>query len=332
MNTFEYLQPKTLEEASALLAKQNGTGLPFAGGTDALGLMKSNIVQPQKVVNLKKIDGLNVKKYESGEGLTLGALVTVADLAADQSIAEKYQILSEAANEVASPQLRNMGTIGGNLCQRPRCWYFRSAEFPCLRKGGSICYASDGENKYHAIVGGGPCFIVHPSDLAVALLALNAEVTIWNGKQARTLPLNDFYLLPEQDYTVENILQPGEIVTQVHVPDLLAGSKSGYVKMKERDVWDFAIVSVAIVLPPSSDKQSTSSILNERRAAFGGVAPRPWMIPEFNTQLNATRLNADSINQLTSNLFSNATLLKHNGFKVPLARNLTRQLLNRIRA
>lgn len=329
MRNFEYLQPKTIEEASGMLAQQNGTGLPYAGGTDALGLMKDNIIAPEQVVNLKRLPGMTTKKYIPQEGLRLGALVTVADLAADQTIAEAYPVLSEAANEVASPQLRNVGTVGGNICQRPRCWYFRSEEFDCLRKGGDLCYAADGQNKYHCIVGGGPCYIVHPSDLAVALLALNASVKIFNGNDTRVTSLSEFFVLPETDYTVENILKPGEIVTEIIVPDLPKGTKSGYLKMKERDVWDFAVVSVAAVLPPSAT-QTTDQMIGEKRIALGGIAPIPWLAADFNEQLNKTKLSQDNIDNLMGGMLPGATPLAKNGYKVPLAQNLTRQILRRL--
>jgi len=328
MRNFEYLQPKTIEEASVMLAKQNGAGLPYAGGTDALGLMKDNIIAPEQVVNLKRLPGMTTKKYTPKEGLRLGALVTVADLAADQTIAEAYPVLSEAANEVASPQLRNVGTVGGNICQRPRCWYFRSEEFDCLRKGGDLCYAADGQNKYHCIVGGGPCYIVHPSDLAVALLTLNASVNIFNGKDTRVIPLSKFFVLPETDYTIENILKPGEIITEIIVPDLPKGTKSGYLKMKERDVWDFAVVSVGAVLPPAGTK-ATDQMLGEKRIALGGIAPIPWLAENFNKQLNVTKLSLDNIDKLISEMLTDATPLAKNGYKVPLAQNLTRQILRR---
>ncbi len=329
MRNFEYLQPKTIEEASIMLAKQGSTGLPYAGGTDALGLMKDNIISPEKVVNLKHLPGMTTKKYTPGEGLRLGALVTVAEVAADQTIENVYPVLSEAANEVASPQLRNVGTVGGNICQRPRCWYFRSDEFHCLRKGGDMCYAFEGQNKYHCIVGGGPCYIVHPSDLAVALLTLNANVTIFDGNKSRAVPISEFFVLPEKDYTVENILKPGEIVTEITIPDLPKGTKSGYIKMKERDVWDFAIVSVGAVVPPPGVK-STEQLLGEKRIAFGGIAPIPWFAQDLNKQLNQTSLTADAIEKLTAASLSNASPLSKNRYKVPLARNLTRQLLNRL--
>ena len=166
MKSFTYISPGNLKEASKLLGDDWQGALALAGGTDILNLMKNQIENPDTVVNLKNIPGLNSIEYKRGEGMSIGALVTISELATHPDIKSKYTVLYEAAREIASPQLRNMGTIGGNLCQRPQCWYYRY-DFPCLRKGGKLCYAVVGKNKYHCVIGGGPCFIVHPSDLSL---------------------------------------------------------------------------------------------------------------------------------------------------------------------
>ena len=210
---FNYIQPKSLEEA----VKFGETAQLYAGGTDLIGLMKDDIIQSEKVINLKNLKGLDKIEDKGSKGLEIGPLVKIADLIENNIVQEKYPLLVQTAKEIASPQLRNMGTVGGNICQRPRCWYYRG-DFDCIRKGGDTCFAVGGENKFHCIIGGGPCFIVHPSDLAVALLALDAKIEITSKDGQKTVPVNDFFILPEEDATKENILKSSEIVTKIIIP------------------------------------------------------------------------------------------------------------------
>jgi len=325
MKNFEFLRPKSLQEASALLSSQAQSAIPYSGGTDALGLLKHYIVEPDAVVNLKSLPHMKQVGYSPRQGLRIGALVTIADIAGNPDIAEAYPILHEAAREIASPQLRNAGTLGGNLCQRPRCWYFRG-DFHCLKKGGDRCYSFDGENQLHCIIGGGPCFIVHPSDMAVALLALDATISIYSDGQTRTVPVSDFYTLPANDPTVENILQPGDIVTEVQVPSLPRNTKSTYVKIKHRKVWDFALVSVGAVV------QTSGRSIRSGRMAFGGVAPVPWQEDQVNQQLSGLQANEQAFTSLADSAFTDASPLENNGYKVPLVRNVIRQTLTDLTA
>lgn len=320
MKNFAYKKPKELTEASRLLGDNWTDALPYAGGTDLLGLMKDLIEQPDRLVDLKGIPGLDKILYTPGKGLSIGALVKIAEVAEDPVINKKYAVLAQAAKEVASPQLRNQGTIGGNLCQRPRCWYFRG-DFHCLRKGGDVCFAVDGENKFHCVVGGGPCFIVHPSDTAVALLALDASVTVFYREKSRNVPLKDFFVLPEKDVTRENILKPGEIVTGIQVPDVPADMRSGYIKSKERDVWDFATVSAAVVLQGNRNKIAAG------RVVLGGVAPVPWLEKEVSSRLTGAVLSDETLDQIVSSALKAAEPLAQNAFKLPLARNLIKRLV-----
>ncbi|HEX2868876.1 MAG TPA: xanthine dehydrogenase family protein subunit M [Ignavibacteriales bacterium] len=320
MKNFNYIQPKALKEASDILKKKPGEAVLYAGGTDVLGLMKSGILTPEEVVNLKSVPDLKYIRHTQGKGLQIGALTEISEITESTLISEKYAILKQAAREVASPQLRNMATLGGNLCQRPRCWYFRE-DFNCLRKGGDMCYAFEGQNKYHCVTGGGPCFIVHPSDMAVALLALDARLTIYGGKKFKTVPLKDFFVLPEDDYRRENILKPGEIVTEILIPELPEGTKSGFVKFKERGVWDFAVVSVGAVIRKDGDKVSHGKL------SFGGVAPIPWMEEELNKKLQDLALNEESFTQLAQGILKKAEVLSKNAYKIPLLRNITKRIL-----
>ena len=323
MKPFVYHQPKDLKEASKLSAKPFSEAVLFAGGTDVLGLLKDDIEAPKEIVNLKNIKGLDRIKFSRRDGLTMGALVKVAEIAEHPEIKKYFGALAQAAAETASPQLRNMGTVGGNLCQRPRCWYFRG-EFPCLRKGGQECFAIDGENKFHCVIGGGPCYIVHPSDLAVALLALNAELTIvWNGG-SKKVPVSRFFVLPEDDPYRENILAPGQIVTEIHVPFQGEDATSGYVKFKERGAWDFAVVSVAASLKIRQGK------IESGRIAFGGVAPKPWQEAQLNERLRGLSISDESLEGLKQLALKDAEPMTQNAYKLPLARNLMKRLIGQL--
>ncbi|MGD2091376.1 MAG: xanthine dehydrogenase family protein subunit M [Candidatus Aminicenantes bacterium] len=323
MKNFIHFKPQNLKEASQLQGNNWKDVLPYAGGTDLLGLMKDGIENPDKLIDLKALPGMDKITYTPGKGLKIGTLVTITDIAEHDLINKKYALLGQAAKEVASPQLRNQGTIGGNICQRPRCWYFRG-EFHCLRKGGDVCYAVEGENKYHCIIGGAPCFIVHPSDTAVALLALDASLTVFFGKKSRRIPLKEFFVLPEKVVTRENILKPGEIITEIQVPDLPAGTRSGYLKLKERDVWDFATVSAAAVLQVQQD------IVQTARVALGGVAPIPWLEKQLSSQLKGMNTKSNNLEPIVSNALKDAEPLEQNAYKVPMARNLIKRLITNL--
>ncbi len=325
MLNFEYIQPKTLKEASQSMGKNWQTALPFAGGTDVLSMMKDGIVSPQKLINLKSLPELDKIVKTPGKGLTIGALATITEIAEHPFIYENYPVLAQAAKEVASPQLRNVSTIGGNICQRPRCWYFRG-EFHCLRKGGDLCYAVDGKNKFHCIIGGGPCFIVHPSDIAVALAALDAKVVIFSGKKSRSVPIRDFFMLPEKNVLRENVLLPGEIITEIQIPEFLPDTRSGYWKFKERGAWDFAVVSVAAVVQKNGSSFKLGSI------TLGGIAPIPWFEIEVSEQLAGLNINAENIEQLSKKALNEAEPLENNAYKVPLAQNMIKKLLVKISA
>lgn len=323
MQDFKYYNPSDIKNAYKKLADSKSESIIYAGGTDILGLIKNYIISPDTVVNIKNLENFNFISHSDSAGLRIGAATKVADIAANPVIKEKFTCLAEAAKAVASPQLRNMGTIGGNLCQRPRCWYFRG-EFNCLRKNGDICYAYDGENKFHCITGGGPCYIVHPSDIAVALTALDAELVIFNGKSDRNVKISDFFILPETDYLKENILEKGEIIKEIFVPSPPKGTKSTYIKAMERDVWDFAVVSVAAVISKSGDKAENGKI------AFGGIAPVPWQDKILNAGLKDLAADENEFSKLTDKILPDADPLEKNGYKVVLSKNLVKKSLRKI--
>lgn len=320
MTDFEFVKPKTFKEAENILLKESGTAMPYSGGTDLLGLIKNQVIKPIKLVDLKSLENMDAINHKLGEGLWLGSLAKIAEIAESEKIKNLCSILSEAANEVASPQLRNVGTLGGNLCQRPRCFYFRE-DFDCIRKGGSTCYAYDGNNKYHCIVGGGPCYIVHPSDMAVALLALDAKVVIYSKGEMKEVPLSEFFVLPDDDFLQENILKAGEFITGVVISETQPDAHSTYMKIKERDAWDFAIVSVGAVIETNGNK------IKKGRIAFGGVAPKPWIDENLNKTLAGMELTDSSIESAAAKVLMDAEPLEMNKYKVILTRNLIKKVL-----
>jgi xanthine dehydrogenase YagS FAD-binding subunit len=324
MKNFSYLQPKDLREASSMLS--NGMNArAMSGGTDLLDLMKSEITTPEAVVNLKSVRDPKLRAIEKrGGSIHVGALATISEIADSRLLKEQCAVLQQAASEVASPQLRNMGTLGGNLCQRPRCWYYRDDEFDCLRKGGDSCFAVDGRNRYHCVTGGGPCFIVHPSDLAVALLALNANVLIQKGKKNRSIPIAEFYVLPKDDTENETILKPGEVVTGVEIPAATADTRSRYTKFKVRQSWDFAVVSVAVVL------RISGGTVSRGRIALGGVAPVPWLEERASGILSGFQANGAALESLAASVLQDANPLSENAYKTTLARNLLKRSVQQL--
>ena len=215
MKAFAYVNAANEKEAVAALAPSAAAFLPMAGGMDLLGLMKDFIVSPERSVNVKNLDATIVA---ADGGLRIGAAVKLADLAEHAGARKLYPALMTAAEEVGTPQIRNMGTVGGNIMQRPRCWYFRNEEFHCLKKGGSRCFAVDGENQYHAIFGDGPCHIVHPSSLAVPVIAYGGRFRVVGPVGAREIDAGEFFQLPNVNLYGETVLQPNEIVTHVILP------------------------------------------------------------------------------------------------------------------
>src|SRR5216117_50710 len=228
MDNFSYSRPATLRDAANQLGKEHGKIALIAGGTDLLGEMKDNLAAPERLVSIRHLAELQGVRA-SGTGLRIGAATLLADIVESPMVQERTPLLAMAAGKIGTPQIRNMGTIGGNLCQRPRCWYFRN-NFPCYKHGGNTCFSAAGENDYHAILQGGPSFIVHPSDAAPALVALGATARIVGGSGERIVPLDKFFVTPKQDATRENVLQPNEVLAELTVPNAPAGSKAVYVK------------------------------------------------------------------------------------------------------
>jgi xanthine dehydrogenase YagS FAD-binding subunit len=284
----------------------------MGGGTDLLVSLDEGFVTAGSLVDLRRIPGGSAITTASDGSTRIGGATRIHAIANHPLILERYSALAEACSAVGTPALREMGTIGGNLCQRPRCWYLRRG-VNCFKSGGDSCPAKDGENQYHAILEGGPCYIVHPSDPAVALTALEAEVEI-NGE--RRVPITRFYVTPRERLDHETILQHGDIVTAVVLPAVSAGGRQQYVKLMQRGAWDFALASCAAV------KRDDGSV----RIALGGVAPRPWRVPEsLEEDVSAGNLDEDAIAIIAERALYDAQPLAKNGYKVQLAETLIRR-------
>jgi xanthine dehydrogenase YagS FAD-binding subunit len=313
MNDFRIAQPKTVDELAALLAETTGKTALIAGGTDLVDELKSGVAAPDLVVDLQTVAGLSGIARDKG-GLRIGAMTRVVELAESADVARDYPILHQAALSLATPQLRNVGTVGGNLCQRPRCWYYRDPLVPCRKKGGTNCYAYQGRNKYHAIFGSQACFIVFPSDLAPALISLGARATIGGGRADRVVPLEDFYILPEVDILRETVLEKSQFLKDVRVPAPKPGQKGVYVKLKERGTWDFALVSAAVTGIVSGGALAEVSIV------MGGVAPVPWRLKKAEDALRGKPVTEALVRQAADEALADASPLRENGYKLDLVR------------
>jgi xanthine dehydrogenase YagS FAD-binding subunit len=331
MNAFEWINPATVADAVAALKTAPGfvdpddAARPMAGGQDLLTTMKDYLTRPARVVNLKAIRGLDRITTDGKGGLRIGALVTLTQLEEHPIVRRNFPGLSEAAHSVATPQIRNLGTVGGNLCQRPRCWYFRLEEAVCLKKGGSECFAAKGENKYNAILGGGPSFIVHPSDLAPMLVALGGSVSVTGAEGKRIVPLEKFFTLPaDGNLRRENVLKNDELITEIRVPASRFAAHSTYLKFKERDSLDFAMSSVAAAVAMGPDKT-----VIQARLVLGGVAPIPWRAPKAEAALIGKRMNSEVLATAARLALEGAAPLEHNAYKIPLTQTLVRRALAR---
>ncbi len=319
---FSYIRPASLAEAVAQLAKPGARA--HAGGTDLVGCLRDRVFDARLVVSLGSLRELRGISTAADGALRIGALTTVAEVAAHPLVAQRYAALASAASLVASPQIRNQGTIGGNLCQRPRCWYFRG-DFDCARKGGQTCYAMGGENQQHAIFGASSCLAVHPSDTATALVALGARAGITGRRGTRSVPLESFFVLPDEDMTKENVLEPGEILTEVVVPAPPAGFVSVYRKVRTRGAFDFALASLAVGLT------FTKGRVDGPRVVLGAAALKPWRATEAEKVLSGARLDAKTIAAAAAAAIKGATPLEQNEYKIPMLRGLVQEVLEQLK-
>jgi xanthine dehydrogenase YagS FAD-binding subunit len=320
MRAFEYASPTSIDEVFALLSADPDGGVrPLAGGTDLVTLMKADIVAPARLVNIKRLTELAAIRDEGADGLTVGALTTLVEIETSPIIRERYPVLAEAAAVAATPQLRNMATVGGNLLQRSRCWYFRNPRVRCWLKGGDDCPARDGENHLHAVLGGGPCWSAHPPDIAPTLLALDAEVRLRGPHGRRTLPLAEFFALPVADRRTETTLRPDELVEGVRIPPQPEGTRSTYVKAMDRAIWAFALVGVAVALRLDGRR------VTHARLALGGVAPIPWRATAAEAILLGGEASDGLFARAADVALADARPLRDYGYKLPLLRALIRR-------
>ena len=318
MHPFEYQRALTLDDATARLAEP--ASAPLGGGTDLLVWLKEDLGRPEALVDLREIEGLRLIDSRADGSLHLGAAARIDDIATHPAVRDRFPSLAEACESVGTTALRHMGTIGGNLCQRPRCWYLRR-NIPCHKNGGDSCPAASGENQYHAIIGGGPCWIVHPSDPAVALTALDATVTLQSAGGSRDVPIAEFYLLPSERLDHETVLAPGEIVVGVTVPAASAGGVQRYHKLMQRGSWDFALVSLA------ATRRDDGGV----RLVLGGVAPKPWRVTSsIEEDVASGGLDESDAETLAERALYDAEPLPKNGYKVALAKTLLRRAIGEL--
>jgi xanthine dehydrogenase YagS FAD-binding subunit len=318
MKAFSYVNAANEKEVVAALGTERGRFLPLAGGMDLLALMKDYVAQPDRLVNVKNLDR-RIQRTPDG-GLRIGSAVTIAELVAHAEAAKLYPALIQAAEEVGSPQIRNAGTVGGNLNQRPRCWYFRNEEFNCLKKGGSRCFAVDGENQYHAIFGDGPCHIIHPSSLAMPAIALEARFRLVGPAGEREVAASDFFVTPDKNIFGETVLAPNEILTHVTLPPPRGARSATYeVRFKQAHDWPLATASVALVVSGQTIKSA--------RVVMGAVAPIPWRSTAAEAALAGKPLTEETAMAAADAAITGAKPMSGNAYKVRIARTAVKRAI-----
>jgi len=336
MNRFAWTTPHTMEDAVAAesttvadamfsrSARPSQDGAIFkAGGIDLLDLMKEGLLMPRHLVNLRTLPGFDRIRQESRGVLRVGANVTLAQLAADPLVRERYRALADAVAQSASPQIRQVATIGGNLLQRPRCWYFRSRHHHCVRKGGDSCFAFAGENQHHAIFDHNGCAMVHPSTAATALVALGASVVLTDVKATRRIVrLEDFFVRPETDIQRENDLRPGELLTSILLPPLAPGARSVHLHQGEKDSFDWPIADVAVVLDIGTDRVCRSAAI-----VLGAAAPMPHRARAAEAALIGNSIDEKVARAAGRAALTGAAPLTQNAYKLPIFETLVRRAI-----
>ena len=317
MKAFAYIDASNEQEALSVLGTERGKTLPLAGGMDILGLMKDYVLQPDQLVNVKNLDRAI---SNSAAGMTLGAAVRLIDIIEHTDVARLYPALVYAALEVGTPQIRNAATLGGNINQRPRCWYFRNEEFSCLKKGGAECYAVNGENQYHAIFGEGPCHIVHPSALAVPIMALGGRFRVSGPSGEREVVADDFFVMPDRNMWAENILEPNELLTHVILPAPQNQRNASYeVRFKQSHDWPLCLASVALTMEGDNVKSA--------RVVMGAVAPVPWRSRSAEEVLVGQPVTEELAARAAEAALSDAKPMSQNTYKIQIARTTVRRAI-----
>jgi xanthine dehydrogenase YagS FAD-binding subunit len=322
LKAFAYVNAANEKDAiAALTAETPSTSalsrriLPMAGGMDLLGLMKDYIVSPDRIVSIRNLDQAIASTPESG--LRIGAAVKLIDVAEHAAVKKQFPALATAAEGVGTPQIRNMGTVGGNIMQRPRCWYFRNEEFNCLKKGGSRCFAVEGENQFHAIFGDGPCHIVHPSSLAIPVIAYGGRFRVAGPNGAREIDAGEFFQMPNVNLYGESVLQANEIVTHIVLPAPGQRSASYEVRFKQSHDWPLAMASVNLVM----DGQRVRSA----RVVMGAVAPVPWRVPAAERVLAGKTITEAVAIEAASAALAGAKPMTGNAYKIQIAKTAVKR-------
>jgi xanthine dehydrogenase YagS FAD-binding subunit len=322
MPAFDLLQPTSAADAQKLLEQHGEEAWVMAGGLDSFDWLKDRIKKPKVLVDLSGVDELKGVRSTS-DGVEIGAMTTLTEIVNHPVIKAQYGILSEAAELVASPQIRNQGTLGGNVSQDVRCWYYREG-WPCYRGGGNICYADTpvGRNREHAIFGANRCVAVHPADTVPALIALDAKFVLQTSKGQRVVDAEDYFLGPEIDITKINILQPGALLTAIRLPSAWAGAKFYFEKVRDRNVWDFPLMNVA------SAMVMQGNTIDRIRLAVSAVAPRPMRLKDVEDAVKGKPADATT-GEMAGNLaVKDAVPLQFNAYKIPLMRNLVKRSIS----
>ncbi len=326
MEPFTLIRPRTLDAAQTRALGAPAERVYKAGGIDLLDLLKEGLARPAELIDLRSLGDEHGQAMRalaaSDSGWSVGALNTLAAISAS-ALPQAYAALREAAGSAATPSIRNSATLGGNLLQRPRCWYFRHRDLHCLKKGGERCLADGGENKFHAILGGGPCHIVHPSTLAVALVALDAQVEIIGAEGPRRIPVGELFALPRVSPTAENTLGEGEVIRGVTLPAAAAGQRSVYEVAKEKQSFDWPLAEVAVALSVEG------GALRTVRVALGHVAPTPWRAVQVEEALTGQAPSAELFARVAALATQGARSLGDNAYKIPLVQGLVRAALHR---
>jgi xanthine dehydrogenase YagS FAD-binding subunit len=319
MSSFELAKAYTTSQARDLVAEKPNSTMK-AGGIDVVDHLKQHLIAPDRLVDIKSVDGLDGIDVVGDGSLRIGALVTLAKVAAHDDIKEKFPALAHACGEAASPQIRNVATIGGNVLQRPRCWYYRLESYPCIKKGGDTCFAIAGMNRYHVIFGGGPAYPPHPSSAAIPLVAYGASFVIEGPEGTRTVPAEDFFTLPEVDPQRENILGEGEIITEIRVPSP-AGTKSAYAEVRERAGFDWPLASTAVVV------KADGGLVTDARVVLGHVATIPWLSLPAHEALVGQALGPETAAAAGIAAVEGAEPMTQNAYKVDLVSALVRRVV-----
>jgi len=315
MKPFQVAIPTNIEQASSLQTRDDS---PFlAGGTDLLAQIKEFTISPDQVVDLKRIEGIS-GITATAEGVGIGALTTMATVLGNSHVAKDFPALVETLKNTATPQIRNMGSVGGNICQKPRCWYLRHEGYSCAKNGGSGCWAKDGENEFHAIFGNKVCAITQPSNMGPVLVAYGASILIESADGKRQIPAEEFFISPEQDVRREISLEPGEVVTGIWLPASNSTKQWSYVEAREKQTYDWAQASITVLL-------NRGGRSGDHRVVLGAVAPTPLRRSDLEEIIGNGSLDSERVQKLRDTIGEGANVLSQNGYKVSMLQGLISQ-------